>query len=383
MWGVSERFRQTIAESHNVVVRAEVLADGVPILDLTPAGAGVLTTGNVTVDRRNAPRRRMSVRLVDVEGALVPADATAALAPYGNEVRLHRGVRYPDGTVETVPQGIYQLQRATVEDSADGLVITLEGNDRSAWVSDARWDDVYPVAAGQLWTDVLEAALADRYADVVVDFEAIDDTTPKLVWGADAANSDPWGDFQKAAAALGCDLFFDQRGVCVLRTTLDPTELGAAAEFVEGETATILNASRVFDRAGGYNGVIATGESTSNDTPVRAVVWDDDPSSPTYYLGKYGKKPLFFSSPLITTTTQATKAARSRLRKLIGATEAVEFSAIPHPALDGDDAVLVTRARAGITAIYMADQIEMPLTAEEEMRVVCRIQGTVDDEEAA
>jgi hypothetical protein len=123
-----------------------------------------------------------------------------------------------------------------------------------------------------------------------------------------------------------------------------------------------------------YNKVIATGEGTSTEVPVRAVWIDDDPASPTYYLGPYGTVTLRFTSPMILTQEQAQDAADALGRRVKGATEAVEIDVIPMPAIEPGDVVTLTRGRSKVEGRFLIDQVRIPLGVEESMHVVGRRQ---------
>ncbi|MGH9251577.1 MAG: hypothetical protein ACRD0W_18955, partial [Acidimicrobiales bacterium] len=90
---------------------------------------------------------------------------------------------------------------------------------------------------------------------------------------------------------------------------------------------------------------------------------DLDPDSPTMYSGPFGKAPMFFTSPLITSNAMAQKAAATRLQNILGIEEGLRFSAIPHPALDLGDPIQVVRRELGINQIHVVDGLTMPLRA--------------------
>jgi len=92
----------------------------------------------------------------------------------------------------------------------------------------------------------------------------------------------------------------------------------------------VLRLGEPDDRAAGpdaddqttYNYVIVYGESVDNAVPVQAVAFDNDPNSPTYYLGPYGSsRPP--SSPADHHHAQAQQAANALLLAVKGASENV------------------------------------------------------------
>jgi hypothetical protein len=106
---------------------------------------------------------------------------------------------------------------------------------------------------------------------------------------------------------------------------------------------------------------VATGEGADTATPVRAVATDDGINSPTRWGGPFGRVPRFYSSPTITSESQAATAARSILAKESGLPYSVEFGTIANPALEPYDPI---RARyPGRTERHVIDRLTVPLTA--------------------
>lgn len=127
---------------------------------------------------------------------------------------------------------------------------------------------------------------------------------------------------------------------------------------------TVLGRPDPVSREGVPSVVVALGESVSGDDPPVISAsphgYDNDPLSPTYYLGAYGLVPRFFSSPLLRTQAQADKAADKQLANHKGATRTISFEAVPNPALDAGDAVQVVYPdRSG--ELHLLDALTIPL----------------------
>jgi len=170
--------------------------------------------------------------------------------------------------------------------------------------------------------------------------------------------------------AAGKIWYWDYRGILVIKDPPDPAVPVWDVDF--GEFGVLLSLARHLTREGVYNAVVAVGESAEAQPQVRAVVVDNTPSSPTYWYGTFGKVPRFFSSPLITTTVQAAKAATSLLKKTIGLPYSVDFTSIPNPALEVYDAIRIvypaqSRTRGRKEEIHVLDTMSIPLTADGEM----------------
>lgn len=361
MYPVTSAFLTAVTRSHEAFTAASVVDPSTgDRASLQPL------SGSVTGDRTRDIRRTISATLTDPTGQLTPADADDLLSPFGNELEVSRGVRYPDGTEESVPLGVFRLTDFDVADTADGVEISLSGSDRSVVVQRAGWESAYVIASGTATEDAIAALLTDRYPGVVTNLPAMGATTPKVI--LDGQDGDPWRDAVDLARAAGWELHFDGAGHAVATRPATPDGTPAVA-YTDGAQAVLLDLARKVSTASSvYNGVIATAENTDLETPLRTVVWDTDPGSPTYYLGKFGKVPRRWATPLATSQAQLDAAAQSLLDGILGANEDVEFQQIVNPALDVNDVIEITRERAGLNAVRVVlDVVEIPLAAADAM----------------
>lgn len=346
------------AESHRSIAKLDVYRSGALIATDLP-----VTAGSVTVDSSAAIRRRCTLTVVDPDGTLAPSEPTDALAPYGNEVKLYRGV---EGDLAEL--GVFRIEQAEVAD-AGAVTIALTGFDRSGTVQEARFENAYTVAEGTNYGTAIQALITDRLPSVTFNFVSTTRTTPLLTFEEGA---DPWEAAQNMAASIGMDLFFDAAGVCVLRPEPDPLSGAVVATFVEGVNSVVVAVNNNLTAKPAYNKFIVTGETMDGTPPVRAEAFDNNPASPTYYFGTFGKRPRFFRSQFITSQAQAQETADAFLRRELGGSEQVTFSAVPNPALDAGHVVQAVRSRIGVDTIAVIESLRMPLDAASFMTVVTR-----------
>jgi hypothetical protein len=245
-----------------------------------------------------------------------------------------------------------------------GLSIQISGVDLSRSISRNSWEDVYFVPAGTNYATAIQEIIEDRMPGTSYNFASTEHTTPKLIFGM-SMDSDPWQDAQDLATAIGMELFFDAQGVCTLRDVPDPGTGQSVWTFSDGMNPTIASVTRSLTDQTVYNYITAYGESVDNAVPVSAVSFDDNPNSPTYYLGSYGKVPTSFTSPEIVTVEQAQAAADALLNLSIGAAENVELSVVPNPALEPGDVVTLTIGNVKVSGTFMINDIDTPLSAAE------------------
>jgi hypothetical protein len=354
---VSTRFTEVVTGSYQLVSRVEVLGPSVtgglgPVLldSANPATPLTVAGGRITVNGSASFRRYISdLVIVDPTGALVPTTAAAYFSPLANnELRLSVGVMV-DGVAEYVPQGVFQLEGANTSDTPEGLTITVSAYDRARRYSRARrvTPKAFDASASTPIYSAITSLLTDAVAGTTVTHNSPVHLTPSQVLDT---GGDPWEFARSLAESIGYELYFGRTGNCALTQIPDPN-VSTLPDWTYAEGAgALLSVERAQSNEEVYNGVVLTGENPSNGSPVRVIVWDDNPTSPTYYLGPYGKVPDFWVDDKVRDVTQATAAATGRLNRYKQQTERVVFAIVPNPAIDIGDAVRVVRTKSGFPA---------------------------------
>jgi hypothetical protein len=136
--------------------------------------------------------------------------------------------------------------------------------------------------------------------------------------------------------------------------------------------------SRKFSDEPGYNGVVITGESPGDELPpVRAVAWDEEPTSATYHLGPYGEVPLFITDQTIKTAEDAQSTADQLLRNLLGFSQGLSITGWVNPAYEAGQVVQVERERSHVTGLYAVDSFNVPLRASDSQSLSVRAKRSV------
>lgn len=324
-----------------------------------------ITSGSVSV--ADSPvRRSCSVTLADEDGDLVPDELSDLVAPGGNEIRLWRGI-----PGELVPLGVFRITDSDVSDSGESLTIKVKGQDRARTVQRARFEDVYTVASGTNYATAIKDLIDSRVSGLTYSFMVTSRTTPALTFDA---GSDPWEAARKMAASLGAWLYFSPAGVCTLEPIPDPETQPIVATYAEGDEATILAVNKSITEDHTYSVAVVSGENVGVGAPPRATAEDDDPQSPTYVGGSFGRVPIFLKSKFITSAAQAQDVADALLLRAKGASEVVSLQVIPNPAHNIGDVISVKRTRAGVNSRYVIDGLTIPMQAAGAMQVKTRKQ---------
>lgn len=368
MYPVSADFKEAVRKSHSTTVKVEIydMANGTILSTASPI------SGEVTIDNRRSIRRECTLEFVDTDGTLVPvSNISSVLLPYNREVKIYRGIVFPDGTEELVPLGVFIITSVDITETSQGVKVSIKGSDRSLILARAKFTNhEFYIEAGTAKETAIENILKYRYPKVKTIFPATNQVTTLLYPTLDQS-SDPWREALKIAESASMDLYFDENGIARMRPIPDPDKGNVVATYTDGSDSVLLQIARSLSIDESYNGVIYTGEGTNLSIGVIGEAWDDNPSSPTYRK-TYGEVPLFKSSPTILTVAEAQEAASAELKKVIGASEKITWDQLVNPAHDVYDLVKVTRSPVGLDKILMLDAISIPLAASGTMNAIGR-----------
>jgi hypothetical protein len=347
MYAATEQFLDALRRSHVVTVQVDAYRGAVLLQSDLP-----ISGGSVTVDGGSQIRRTLSLTIADP--ALDPkVDPLAVLAPFGSDLVVRRGIRYPNGTTEWVPLGRFRIE--SVQASAAQDAISVTGSDRASIVKDARFTAITQAQTSNTVVQEITRLITEALPGVpVTNRTTATNSTPAVYW-----ERERWDAIEQLGEAIGADVFFDPDGNGVIQPT--PAVTNDPAWWVDaGELGVMVAGQRETSREYTYNGVVASGESDGDIPPVTATVWDTDATSPTYYLGPFGQKPYFYVSPLLTTTAQCTSAAASMLDRVRGLIRQLDLTCVPNPALESGDVIRV-RFPDGATETHLIDSFTVPL----------------------
>jgi hypothetical protein len=366
MYPSSSAFKNAVAIDHVVVSKVEVWATDQKLQEIN------VSSGSVNVSSSNAVRRTCNLELVTdrTSNSLVPDNQFDLLTPFGNELRLFRGVQYYDGTQEYVPLGVFVITSVEIKDTNDGVSISLNGVDRSIKISRNKWTEPYQMTSGTLEAS-LEDLLKDRYDDVEFAFPTTNVSVNQVVLGLENDN-DPWRDVVEIAGLVGYDIYFDANGVIQLVQFPSLDGSIVVASFQEGSGTTVTSLNRTITTTETFNGVIYTIEGSDVPTPIRVEVWDEDSTSPTYRFGVFGEVPIFIETSILATEAEAIKAATSLLNTYVGSQEVISWEGIVDPSLDVQDVVYVKSNGAKVDRLVILDSLDIPLEPEATMTARAR-----------
>jgi len=283
-----------------------VLYRGLPFVD-----------GSLTANLQNRVTRKVNLVLagtnffpVDRYGDVDPG---ALLAPYANRARVWSGIEYGDGSIARFP--IFYGSIQTTE--APGMTsTTVECEDLASDVVAAPFEvPTSSVATNTVyaqWQSVIEDVLPDATFEQFPGGATGSPIGP-LTWESDRGQA-----LDDMAAGVGCMWWSLADGEFVMRTqpwsqpgrtpafTISPAGLG-------GDRTCSFDATPSVTRQGVVNSVVFSSERLDGSPPLISIARDLDASSPTYYLGPLGKRPLLIKNQAPVAQSQVDYAAKVQL----------------------------------------------------------------------
>lgn len=148
-----------------------------------------------------------------------------------------------------------------------------------------------------------------------------------------------------------------------------------------GTDGVLSDGTQEHSRREQYNAVSIRWEPNNDedDWSYRIFLWDNEPSSPTYYDGPFGKRPVFYEEEYahIPSQTEAERIARERLAETSGQTRGLTLTAVYNPLLEPGDNITVVLP-SGETEEHIIDTINFSLAPTTRMEIVTRLVRTTN-----
>lgn len=358
MRAVSDKFLRTLRGSHTSVFRAKVCTTFQTGTD--PDGTEIPISGGDVISASTADIRATLDLTTTYDW---PRNAAGLLAPYGNEIYVERGLEYGNGQREWVGLGYFRINTPD-QDVAPKGPIQIAGADRMAGIVDARFLTPRQFASAMTNGQLVQQLISEVYPAATTSWDNTG-VRDAAIGAVITADRDRYATLKDLVTSLGKVGYWRYDGVFRVET---PPVLGGTPSWIvnSGKDGVLTKLSRSITRVGIYNVVVASGEATDTTPPVWAAVADLSPSSPTYYRGRFGPVPRFYTSQFLSTTDQCRLAAAVLLRKSLGLPYSVNLQAIPNAALEPDDLI-----RVG-TEKHIADVVTIPLDTQTPITVETR-----------
>jgi hypothetical protein len=323
VWTVTQRFRDTVAQNHEIVSTCTITTPGAATLTVP------IASGAVAVDRTQQIRRTAPGMLV--QGG---TDAFALLSTPGTQVVISHGFLWGGTDQELIPMLTGELTSAALA-VGDGL-ISISVADRWQKLAASTRLAPYTPATTARRVDEIIAAVTGVFSGITVRNTASDTGTvgTAQAWTSRAD--------QVAAYSLdgGLEVYFAPDGALVLRDV--PVIIAAPVWTIKtgpGGTLKALTRTRPLDRL--YNTVVLTPASADPLQTWAQVTAQISYTANPRHPNRIGIRPYTYQSPTALTTAQAQTIAGQILTKIQGTTETLSLTAMGMAALEGGDVVQI------------------------------------------
>lgn len=358
--GTAPVYRRALAGPHRHYVRIEVW-DGTftnrLISDLT------ILSGDVSATLSSQVTRRLSMSVTD---ALYPVNPTDPLAPYGNQLRVYRGVELNGDTTTYVWQ-VFEGRIQDVDDNGDGTV-TVQASDVAQDVLDYGFERPTNSSTGSQVTAEFRRLINEAVPGATYGtFDVGGMMMPQETWEQDRG-----GALDEMAAAMGAFWWALADGSFVLRRIPWTVAGSPVVTLTDLDGGTVLNATPRRSRSTVWNSWTVTGERADSTQPVYATRRDMTPGSITNIAGPFGRRANHANLNTPSNFGTADYVAQVRLQASLALTEDWTYQCTPDASVElGDIQRLQVRGR---DVVQVVESFSLPLDLSGEMVVGTRSQ---------
>jgi hypothetical protein len=290
-------------------------------------------------------------------------DDTETLAIQSTEVTVEAGTR-TGGVDYFLTLGRLRVDRVDVTETSG--VARLIATDTGSRISDFRLVTPYaPLTSGgskltylAAIIDLIRTAFPSAYQPQIVVDPAVDTTSiPK---DGTVFQGDRWEAINSLAKALGVIVHNDRFG----RFQVRPAPVAGASvwTFDTGAQGVMVDASTSYSRDETFNAVAIRWDNPNGNNGLVYLV-DNEPTSPTYYDGPFGRKPRPEETlDTVSNGTQALAAATRILEEVKGLSRTVNLTSVRNNLVEATDTVNVAYAD-GTVETHTIDGLTFDLAA--------------------
>jgi hypothetical protein len=369
--GTDPIYRAALGAPHQVYLRVDVTDyNGVVLLSDLPVTSGQI---RATLSSRNTRSLTFGTyRAYYPLTASGAANSSAALWPFGNRVKVYRGVQYGDGQYDAWPIFYGRIDEPLL--NRDGSV-TVTCSDLTQEVVEAQFEQPTPSVTGAYVTDEIKRLISAGLTNATYGtFDTDGHVAPSVIWTTDRGKA-----LDDLASGAGGIWYTLASGDFVYRKL--PWTLSGrtpVATISDGPGGILLDYQLGISRTGANNSVVAVSERVDGSAPLTYVSRDLDPSSRTYYLGPFGRKPITVQLQTPLNLSQLKAVADTRLAQSKATTITFkQMKIVPDASLELGDLIQVyTESANDIFEGYAAQQVivgyTMPLLENQSMTLDLR-----------
>ena len=347
--GLNEMYREALATTHQVWVQVEVL-DG---LQRVLESDLVFMDGSVSATLTSRIARTLTLKVAE---DLYPYEVDDLLAPYGNMLRVSRGVEFADGSRFGWVVFTGRIQVAVL--SEDGSC-QIEASDFAADVLENRFvrpENSQPVNA--INVEVRRLISGGFPAAIFGLMEPFSEPVRTRTWQLDRGQA-----LDELATSAGAFWYPLADGAFTLRRYPWTVPSVPVVTYSDSGPLGSVSASRaVRSREDVFNSLTVTGERLNGDPAVYALAQDTNPASTTNINGNFGIRHQMLRLQTPGSASAAQAAASNNLRRLVALADAWGWTMSVDAALElGDCVQLDVHGRTGIIQVVASMRIPLGL----------------------
>lgn len=352
--GLDDTYRQALPTSHSPYLRIDVLDGNHNLIEADLIYLG----GSVSATLTSRVARTANVVFDETRYPFHPQDL---LAPYGNILRIRRGIVFADGTVYQWIVFIGRIQQSTLDQ--DGTC-TVYAADFAADVVEVKFLTPQNSQPANFVDAEVQRLIADAVPNAAFGiFDTFAIKAAPLTWQLDRAQA-----LDELGSSVGAFWYPLANGNFVLRRYQWTVPAQPVVAYADGEGGSVIATQATRSREDVYNSLTVTGERLNGDEAVYATVQDDDPASPTYIGGLFGRRHQMMRLQTPATQAAAVGAASDNLKRLTALVDSWSWTMTCDAALElGDTVVLNVRGQTGI--IQVVSSFTIPLDVQSPMTV--------------
>lgn len=359
--GTHPLYRRILSAAHEHYVRVEVWAGD---LSARLESDLVFIDGDVSASLGSQVTRQLSMSVAE---DLYPTTEDALLAPYGNRLRVWRGVAF-NGEPSPYVWEVFHGRIQDAELQPDGTV-QIQASDRAQDVLDFGFEAPERSNIGALISAEVVRLISDALPDAPFGtFDAPNYPVPAETWEQDRG-----GALDELAAAVGAYWWALGDGTFVLRRIPWTVPGSPVITLTDAPGGTLLDALPSRSRSSVYNSQTATGERADGNVPVWSTRRDLNPASVTYANGPFGVRTnhVYLQTP--GTGGAVDYVARTRLQSSVALSENWRYTCVPDASIELGDVqrLLVREPQRDVVQVVSGFRIPLALG---EMQVQTRSQ---------
>ena len=353
----SKKFQDALKFSHTALTRAVLLVP-TDVNTYVEGGEFAIVSGSLSIDGARNIRRQASFNLAPATGFdLTVFDKVTDQS----RLRVDRGVQFIDGTTEWVTVATLSVQSATR--SLGKGTLSVSAYDPAACIDDYTLITPYaPIGVDQVPLTTV-AAIKDL-VDLALWETAVWHVAPTVdvvvkPQAGTVFTGSRWDAINKLGKSLSAAVYVDQLG----EWHIDSVQTGgwvSCDTFTTGVDGVLVDGTTSKDRRDVFNAVPLRWEGPTGGGLVFVV--DNDPNSPTFWSGPFGRKPASEQRvETVTTQKQAVDAATALLAQFKGFTASVNFVSVHNPLIVPGDVIEVIVPDYSLHQLHVVDSINYEL----------------------